>query len=160
MLGVSAIVAAAALMVGAVAALRRTQGSEQGAYDIRSVRSNVDNLRDQLAELRSDLAEMGTVVAGLPSLWETERQRVEDANERAKGRLAAARAAESRARAAKRGEGDEDGDDLAEEAAQLLAEHAQVGDREGVHAVHGDVESDATDDLTQRALQAGWSPYL
>lgn len=160
LLGGAAIGAAAALIIGAVAALRMSQGSVRGPHASLKYDERIRALNDQVADLRSDVAEMGTVVAGLPSLWETERQRVEEQNERASKRLAAARAAESRAKRAASGEDDEDRDDSAEEAARLLEEHASGGNGEGMHPMSESMVGHATDDLTERALQAGWTPYL
>lgn len=160
LLGVASVVAAASLLVGAVAALRYSREAAQGPNVAPQRDERVDVLTDRLTDLRADVAELANVVAGLPSLWEAERERAEEANERAKGRLAAARAAESRANAAKRDAEGEDGDDASEEAAEFLRQHAQGGNGEGMHPMSGDVEGPPPDDLTERALASGWTPYL
>lgn len=160
LIGVSAVVAALALSLGAGAALLRSLRAAEGAHTGLKYDERIRALNDQVADLRAGVAEMGTVVAGLPSLWETERERAEDAKDRAHKRLAAARAAESRARSLAGGEDDEDEDGDAEQAARLLNEHASGGNSEGLYALPEDVEGDAPDDLTRRALASGWSPYL
>ena len=155
-LGVSVLAAAVLVALGGLGAV---------AAIVLGVlrRSPEDAASVQVASLRAELAELRTTVKGLPNLWESERERAEVANEQAKRRMAGARAALSTARRLAEDdddEGDESGDDDAPDDAPIRAGNARTGRREGVLPLFDDVEGDSREDLTKRALAAGWTPFI
>lgn len=113
----------------------------------------------RLADLEQQVAALKLAVDGLPPLWKHERELAEEANASAKKRNAAARAALSSARRA-RGDDDDDDEDDEGEDPDVLRLDAGVGRASGMHALPSDVEGDSAEDLTRRAVAAGWTPFL
>lgn len=115
----------------------------------------------KLQELAAEVAELKLAVAGLPSLWESEADRMEEAAERAKREHSRARAARSAAERARAREEDDDTDDDDDgEGGDVLALDDARSARQGVQPVRAHVEADSGEDLTKRAIAAGWSPFL
>lgn len=156
-----AVVAGSVVVLGALGALgaitvavfRILQRSEGGAGGAKT------------AELAAEVAALRTRVEGLPSLWESERARAEEASELAKQRNSRARAALSTARRldAER-EGELEDDDEPDEGDVLRELDARAGPEQGVLPMRDRVAASAgdspADELTQRALAVGWSPWL
>lgn len=90
-------------------------------------------------DLHAKIARLEITVQSLPSLWETERQRMEQEAERAAKRYASARAAESRARALSEASEDEDGDDG--DGQGVLPFDGDGGDPRGMLALPGHMAS-------------------
>lgn len=152
MVGAALALSVALVVAGGAFALLR------GAQEPRS--STVTDPRVDAIGAR--LTEVEVAVKGLPSLWESERQRAEDANDAAKRRNSSARAALSAARRA-RPDDDEDDDDEGDDDLEdddVLELDARRGGGGGVQQLPTPVGPDPEDDLTKRAVAAGWSPFI
>lgn len=141
-----ALVSIFAMLAGAIVLVSRAQQDRTPAAP-----------DPELVALRAEIDRIDRALEELPALWERAADRAEAANETAKKRLASARAAESRAR---RAQADDGGEDDLEEDPQLQLVHAGGGAGEGLYPVRADVERDPQDDLTQRAIAAGWTPFI
>lgn len=146
LLAASALIAAFSLLVGAVVAAVRVLSMSpphaRGAHEADT-------------GLASRVEALETAVRGLPSLWEAERARAEEANDRAKKRLASARAAESRARRER--EEDEDGepdDDWGGDQTVLGFDGAGSGNG-GLQPVSEVLERSTADDVARWAQAQG-----
>jgi hypothetical protein len=113
----------------------------------------------QVAELAAEVERLKIAVAGLPSLWEAEANRAEEAHEASKREHSRARAARSAAERARRGPEDDEGDDGAEDS-DVLQLDAHRGGGGGMQSMRQNVAHAPAEDLARRALAAGWSPYL
>lgn len=100
--------------------------------------------------LHARISQLEIAVAGLPSLWETERARSQEERERAEKAYAKARAAESRSRRLMEdSEEDEDGEDQG-----ILPLDGGEGDPRGMYPLSGNVAQ------SQRAPSNGLLPFL
>lgn len=142
-------VALAALVVAGAAAFRILRIPEA---------SNDSRLSQKVAEVRADLDALTLEVKKLPPLWEHERALAQAAKDEAtkQHRLAAQRERTYR----NTRERNEARDSEPDEGRDFLEAHASGSREEGLLTVPEDVEGDSQDDLTQRALAAGWSPWV
>ena len=141
-----ALVSIFAMLAGAIVLVSRAQQGQTGGVRV-----------DELGRVEARVAQLELQVGELPDIYERAVGRAEDASEQAAKRLRSARAAESRARRAQGGDG---GDDDPDEEQRILQLHAGPGEAEGLHPVRDDVARDPPDDLTQRAIAAGWTPFI
>lgn len=146
-LGIFWVLGAAALRISRVQIPTQEPVRDHvGAAELASVRAEIDSLR-----LRVD---------ALPSLWEHERKVAEEAKEHADRQYRRAAQAKAAAERASSGESGESGELTDEQIEAILRENAARSGAEGLHSVPGDVGDRSQDDITQRAVEAGWSPYL
>lgn len=157
--GIGALTVGLAVLTGAVGLTVRMIRAPSAVQESRKPGVS----EEQLVEMRAELAELKLTVAGLPSLWEAERERAEEAADRAKRAFASARAAKSAAERAlaerEPDEGDDDDDDEGDDP-DVLQLDALRSSTSRVQQLPEALGEPAEDDLTARALAAGWSPWL
>lgn len=152
----AAVLAAVALILGlvagvGVAAVRRF-GGPVAAPEPSRPRATLE----QVAEIAAELQRLKIEVAGLPSLWASERERMEDASERAKAHRASARAQLSQARRLAEDSDDEseDGDDDESEAPELRLNDARREQAAGVLPMRESLAQPTERDVYERGLRA------
>lgn len=120
------IMLAASALIAALALIGATSVFAVRAFRVPPAHS--DPRTDDVTALHARVKELEIAVQGLPSLWESERQRMEEQRERAERAYASARASWSRAR--RQREGSDEGED--EEDGDLSAWDGAASAGEGV----------------------------